>query len=250
MIQVHVPYDRLNEHLQMLVSHRINPELYFKAQDIDCITLDDIHALAEALVYKPTYTFHAPFFDLCPSAVDDKIRQVTLQRFHRVLDYAEILKPKCIVFHPGYEKYKYGLETTLWLKQSVLTWKEINERAKSLSVRVAIENIFEEEPSTLKMLVHAIADDNFGICFDTGHFNIFSKTPLTVWLSELKPFVFELHLHDNDTTSDQHLPIKKGCFDFETLFACLKDKSCIYTLEAHSAEDALLSLQNLKAFIN
>ncbi len=89
---------------------------------------------------------------------------------------------------------------------------------------------------------------HFGFCFDTGHFNLFSSVPLESWMSSLKPYFIELHLHNNDRTSDQHLPISDGTFDFKGFFGLLGDKQCIHTLEAHSKESVLKSMKSLQEF--
>ena len=56
-------------------------------------------------------------------------------------------------------------------------------------------------------------------------------------MEALNPYIIELHLHDNNKTSDQHLPIGEGTFDFDKFFRLLENKDCIYTLEAHNADD-------------
>jgi sugar phosphate isomerase/epimerase len=91
--------------------------------------------------------------------------------------------------------------------------------------------------------------ENFGLCFDTGHFNLFSKVSLLKWLKMIKPFIVELHLHDNLRHSDRHLAIGDGDFDFSTLFSELKGKDCVYTLEAHSIKDAKKSMDRLRFFL-
>jgi sugar phosphate isomerase/epimerase len=87
---------------------------------------------------------------------------------------------------------------------------------------------------------------NFGICFDTGHCNLFTSVPLSRWLDELDGYIIELHLHDNDTTADQHLPPGDGSFDFSGLFLRLNSPDIIHTLEAHTAEHVVVSLERLK----
>ena len=136
--------------------------------------------------------------DLSPGAVDQKIRAVTIERFTRIFDIAEILKPEAIVFHSGYEKWKYALKIDVWLENSLKTWRIVQKRAEEMEVKIAIENIFEDEPTNLRLLMEEMSSSNFGLCFDTGHFNLFSKIPLAEWLEQLKAYILELHLHDND----------------------------------------------------
>ena len=208
----------------------------------------DIKRLQEKLDYQPALTIHAPFMDLSPGAVDSKVRAVTIERFSQIFNIAETLKPKVIVFHSGYEKWKYASKIDLWLEGSLITWKHLLPRAEEQGIRIAIENIFENDPINLRFLMEKMGSQYFGVCFDTGHFNLFSATPLEEWLQQLKPYIIELHLHDNNKSADNHRAIGDGSFDFDTLFSLMKNKNLIYTIEAHAPEDAFKSLERLKTY--
>lgn len=248
-VHVHIPYSRVADYLDYIKQTKLNLEIYFASTSLDTLDLDDIRALRSTLGYSPSLSVHAPFMDLSPGAVDSKVRVVTVERFSRILDIAEILLPKTIVFHSGYEKWRYAHRVDIWLDGSLLTWKPLIERASDMGVKIAIENIFEDEPSNLHLLMKELHSESFGICFDTGHFNIFSTVSLSHWLDTLKPYIFELHLHDNDKTYDSHLPIGDGSFDFAPLFSSLKGKEIVYTIEAHTPEKVLRSIERLKAYL-
>lgn len=242
---VHIPYAKIGEHLDFIIRNNIDLEIYFSSDSLDVLSSDDIRSLKNKLQHEPELSFHAPFMDLCPGAVDSGVRDITVGRFNQVLDIAGILNPLSIVMHSGYDKWKYGLNPQLWLDKSLETWIPINARAESMGVKLAIENIFEDEPSNLVMLMEAMGSENFGICFDTGHCNLFSRVPLEEWIRCLKAHIIELHLHDNDKGSDQHRPIGDGTFNFEWFFNEIKDISCVYTIEAHTPEDALKGMERL-----
>lgn len=245
---VHIPFSRLSEHLALIREKSLNLELYFSGELLDSLTLSDVRKAMEILDHKPSLSFHAPFMDLSPGAVDSLVREATMKRFNQILDIAEVMKPKAIVCHSGYEKWRYALKPNWWLEMSLLTWQSINRRASDINVMLAIENIFEDEPSTLKMLMEHMNSDNFGICFDTGHCNLFSKVRLEDWMEALNPHIIELHLHDNDRSSDQHLPVGEGSFDFAKFFHHLKKKDCIYTIEAHAPDKVMRSMENIARF--
>ena len=245
---VHVPYDAVDTYLSFIREAQLNLEIYFGSRSFDNLTSDDIVNLRKKLDYDPGLTIHAPFMDLSPGAVDLNVREVTVKRFLDVLHAAEILKPEVIVFHSGYDKWKYNNRVNIWLENSLQTWEPINKRASDIGVKIAIENIFEDEPGNLTMLAEAMDSDNFGICFDTGHFNLFSKLPLQKWLGMIKPYIKELHLHDNARDGDDHLAIGDGSFDFKLLFEELKGINCAYTIEAHSVEDVKKSLARINDF--
>lgn len=245
---VHVPYNRIGEYLDFIKENRINLEIFFSSAHLDRIERHDIVNLLEKLDYNPSITIHAPFMDLSPGAVDKRVREITLERFLQVFTVAEALKPKVIVYHSGYEKWKYAHRIDVWLEGSVKTWKTVIEKAVDTGTRIAIENIFEDSPTNLRLLMESIGSEVFGVCFDTGHCNLFTRVPLEEWLRQLRPYIIELHLHDNNRTFDDHLAIGDGTFDFDTLFASLKDKELVYTVEAHSPEDTIESIRRLKKY--
>jgi sugar phosphate isomerase/epimerase len=245
---VHVPYHGIGDYLAFINKARINLEIYFSSHSLDSISLSNVSSLMERLEYDSSFTIHAPFMDLSPGAVDSRIRDVTMERFSQIFDIAEILKPKAIVFHSGYEKWKYALQIDIWLRNSLITWRPFLKRAADMGLKIAVENIFEDDPANLRLLMESIGSEHFGICFDTGHFNLFSRIPLAEWLRQLKPYIFELHLHDNNKTRDDHIAMGDGTFDFVTLFSILKDRELIYTIEGHRPEDVLKSIERLKGY--
>ncbi len=239
----------LEKYLPFIKKEKLNLEIYFGSRRIDNLKKKDIIKLKNKLDYNPRLTVHAPFMDLSPGAVDSRVREITIKRFFDVLDLAEVLKPKIVVFHSGYDKWKYDERVDIWLEGSLKTWKPVNERAEALGVKIAVENIFEDEPTNLKLLMEEMNSKNFGICFDTGHFNLFSRMFLSNWLEMIKPYIIELHLHDNTKSKDLHLAIGDGNFDFRTLFRELKGKNLVYTIETHSVEDTRKSLERLKVYL-
>lgn len=119
-----------------------------------------------------------------------------------------------------------------------------------MKTKIAIENIFEDTPDNLRVLMEELGCDAFGICFDSGHYNVFAEVKLEEWINQLAPYIEELHLHDNDGKGDDHLAIGDGTFDFKTLFSLIEKKDIIYTIEAHTPEDALKSIERLQGFIH
>jgi sugar phosphate isomerase/epimerase len=236
-IHAHVPYSRLSEYLEYIVTNHINPEVFFSAEALDNLVLEELSAQAHVLhTAGLKTTIHAPFLDLNPGALDPQIREVTRRRFRQVFQAAEQLKPRVIVFHPGYDEIRYGGSRINWLKNSIAFWSEFIPAAKELGCIIAIENIFEKEPSTLRGLLEAIDEPCFRHCFDVGHWNMFCTGTLEEWFAELGPFIAESHIHDNSGQADDHLPPGEGQIDFTRLFTLLKQSApdSVLTIEAHT----------------
>jgi len=189
--------------------------------------------------------------DLSPGGVDKKIKEVTLDRFTKVIELALLFKPKTIVFHPGYEKWKFNGNVDLWFKSSLQTWRPLVKEAEALGLTLAIENVFEESPDSLKALLEKIDSTHFRFCFDTGHYHVFNKTPLLDWFNALSKYMVEVHLHDNHREMDEHLPIGEGNFDFDQFFKLLSQYRLkpIYTLEPHEEDHLWRGLEAVKKYI-
>lgn len=245
-ILLHLPFSRFREFSDYARSARLNLELYFGAETLDTVNDDELREAVAYLDYSPRMVFHAPFMDLSPGAVDPDIRKVTLRRFRQVSRAAKIFRPETIVFHSGYEKWKYALETRIWLEQSVKTWNAVLSETVDEGCRLAIENIFEDTPDNLVQLMEAMNNSRMGLCFDTGHFNLFSSISLEEWLDRCSKHICHLHVHDNDRSADLHAPPGSGTFPFKELFERLAPRTPTMTLEAHCREDAVIGLERLK----
>lgn len=251
-IHVHVPYPRLSGHLEYILARRINPEVFFSADALDHVVWEELSAQAQALhAAGLSTTIHAPFLDLNPGALDPSIREVTNKRFQQVFQAAELLKPRVIVFHPGYDDLRYGSNRLDWLKNSIDFWRRFVPRAHEIDCIIAVENIFEKEPSTLHGLLEAVDDPCFRHCFDVGHWNMFTSVGMDEWFAELGPFMAECHIHDNHGQADEHLPPGEGQIDFPLLFSLLRKYApdAVCTIEAHSFQRMERALKNLKNYL-
>lgn len=251
-IQVNLPFKMLLENLPAIFDWGIQPEIYFSAEILDQLDWAMVQRISAQFKDKDiSITFHAPFMDLNPGAVDPEIRRITSFRFHQVMDLVPLFNPRTIIFHPGYDRFRYDDNVDLWLEKSLLTWPPLLKMAEKLSVRLALENVFEEDPLILSKLLQTINSPFLGYCFDTGHGHIFSQVALGQWVEVLAPYLMEIHLHDNHRRADEHLPLGEGLIDFETIFSLLKEKNLnpILTIEPHQKEHLLSNLQALQKYI-
>lgn len=251
-LHVHIPFRNLEAARPFLLENGLQPEIAFRGPDLDSAVPGELRETGRQLAAAGLRcTVHAPFHDLNPGALEPLVREVTRQRCTQALDAAAALGAALVVFHPGYDCWKYGGQDHLWLEKSLEFWPPLLARARQQGLVVALENIFEETPRTLADLLGAIDRPDFGHCFDVGHWRLFARTPLADWFAGLGRHLVHLHLHDNHGTSDAHLPIGEGDIDFAALFALLRGlpRRPSMTLEAHDRPALQRSLAAVGPFL-
>ena len=249
---VHLPYNQLREQLPLLLERQLQPEVAFRGEDLDQLDPELVDQAASSLADRGlTCTVHGPFFDLNPGAIEPLVFEATVLRYRQTLAAAHRLGARTVVFHPGYEYWKYGGRDYYWLDASLQFWPGLIELAEQLNLQLAVENIYETHPGTLHDLLLRLDSPTLGHCFDIGHWRLFSDTSLENWFRALGDRVVHLHLHDNTGTGDDHLPIGEGDIDFAELFDLLGELDSIptLTLEAHSLEDLERSLESCRPLL-
>lgn len=249
-VHAHMPYHLLPKHLEMILQRKLNLEIYFHHWVLE--ELDKARCLEVANVLNDAglkVTFHAPFIDLRPGALDDKIRRASIDRIKQVFDLAPYFHPAKIVCHASFDERYYVFGDDLWLESSVKTWQALTALAQDVNTIIALENVYERNPFVLRRLFEALSSDRICFCFDAGHFNVFSHEPLRIWLKELGKYLGHLHLHDNYGQRDEHLPVGNGTFPFDELFQFIRKMKVkpTVTLEAHNPNNLTQSLENLKS---
>ncbi len=244
----HLPGRELLEDLSSvdrIVSLGIGIEVQLTSELLDTFTFKDYGLLKERIGEK-TVTVHAPFIDLNPGAFDSYVLESTRRRFFEAVSVAKVLETKVIVFHTGYHPNKIDPFYEKWLERAVETFRLVLEEFDG---RIALENVFDPTPENLKNFLKELPP-KAGVCIDTGHLNLFSRVPLSDWLSAFKERVYEFHVHDNCGSSDQHAPIGRGTFNFGKFFDLLEtvNSDYIFNLENKRADDIKESLKALRRF--
>ena len=249
-VQIHVPFRLLTtEHLSLVIKEKINPEISFNCTDLETWPKSDFLEVAKRLAEAElAVTFHAPFIDLRPGAIDPKIRQVTKDRLQQVFDLVPYFHPLTVVCHPSFDEKYYDSHDQTWLENSIETWSHFLPLAEEGKTIIALENVYETDPAPLTGLLGALSSPRIRFCFDTGHCNFFSRAPFATWIEAMAPYLGQLHIHDNSGSADDHAPVGEGNFPFTELFALLRERnlSPLVTLEPHTLTDLWKTVLNVK----
>lgn len=247
-VHVNMPWKYLPRYLDLVLENGINVEIGFEAEEMENTPVADIAAAFGLFSERGCRaTIHGPFFDLCPGSVDPGIREVSRFRLRRLFEIAERVSPVQIVCHTGFDPRHHRGQKEVWLANSLKAWGPAVERAARVGSPLLLENVWEEDPDLHLRLFEEIDSPWFGFCLDTGHQNAFSRTPLDAWLEATAGRLKEIHLHDNDGSWDDHLPIGEGNIDFDLLFGFLGKNGMrpVLTLEPHKVEHLYQSLNTL-----
>jgi len=248
-VQIHVPFRLLREKLlNWVIDRQIHPEIGFNHLDLERYGLADFRGVAERLVDAGLpVTFHAPFMDLRPGAIDPAIRRATAERLRRVFELIPWFGPRAIVCHPSFDARYYVSAEKQWIDNSVETWQGLLGYVRGTETFIALENVYERGPEQIRLLLDALDSPQVRFCFDTGHAHAFGEAPTREWMKVLGARLGEIHIHDNNGTADEHLPVGEGTFAFPELLAIIREgeRKPILTIESHSEENLRRSLENL-----
>ena len=250
-VQVNIPFSMLvGDYMDKFLQYRLNPEIGLDAAALDRFSRSDFQQAAKALKRQhPTITFHAPFMDLSPGSSDPEVRKLTRHRLQQMLDIVPLFNPLSVVCHAGYDVKRYGFDRDEWTKHTLETWSWLAGKLHVLGSQLMLENVYEHHPPEIRILMENLDRKNVGFCLDTGHAAVFSKTSLKIWIAEMDPFLGQVHWHDNNGVTDDHLGLGKGSIDFQPLMTHLntrKNALPIITLEPHTEQNLWDSLEFLE----
>lgn len=117
-------------------------------------------------------------------------------------------------------------------------FSKLNDISKQNNVKLAIENITSLQ--VLKFLLSNIQDENFGLCYDSGHDHLYTKNPCMLDLA--KDRIFAVHLHDNYGDKDSHNAIGDGNINWSLIFNKLQS--------AHYKGPWMLEVKNPEKFVS
>lgn len=218
---------------------------------------DGLHTLSKTRVqtlneaaeaYGLTYTLHAPFADINIASPSKPLLRASLKRLNQSMAYASALNAKLWVFHPG-------IQTGITMFYPDSDWKQNNESirllhktAEEYGVRIALENVPEPYPFTMKSVEHFAkfyteTNLDLDLVLDVGHANI--NKQIELFLTTFKGKIAHIHASDNMGELDQHLGIGYGKINWQRFAATLKEIAYDKTVIVESVEHVEESLQKL-----
>jgi len=248
---VHTPAQLLEARTPYLLNRKLQPEVACQEVSINKLDLGQMKDCAARLAEQQLKTtVHAPFSGFNPGSSKKRLRKTAHSMCQQSLQLAAALDAELIVFHPGIPYQATPKVIDAWLENALLFWPEYIAQAKQQGTVLTVENIYERHSDVFVVLFTELGCEQFGHCFDIGHWNIFAEESLDHWFGQLGKYVKHLHLHDNQGENDQHLPLGSGNIDFHALFAQIRklQRPPSMTLEAHEIQDLEISLSAINDY--
>lgn len=191
---------------------------------------------------------HAPIFDLNPGSLDPVIRKHTRLCWERAIGVAGALGARQINFHSGHNPLLPGSTLPGWLALSIEIWERVVGLTSDAGMTLLIENMFEPTPQVQLDLRAQLESRHVGFTLDVAHAHIYGRVAIDGWWNQLGSGIREVHLHDTDGFSDDHLGIGEGALDwsgiFEDLFRVAPDAFKVIEMPVDAG---LASLRRIKS---
>jgi sugar phosphate isomerase/epimerase len=178
--------------------------------------------------YDVGFTVHAPWCEPLStiSSVNVGIRREFIRQVEESLKLAYDLEAPVVTVHGGAESLmSYWYPGRAW-ENMVASLKEALELASELGVDLCVENLpvpygalktlgafLLTDAAEFCRLFEEIGHERLKVTFDFGHANI-GRGDIDGLIDRLGERFGCLHIHDNDGSADQHLPIGQGTINF------------------------------------
>lgn len=192
-------------------------------------------------------TFHGPFNELFPCAIDPMVKDVARYRYRQAITLAKHYGINRIIIHGGYNPRLYY---PIWYtEQSAAFWKDFIREVPE-DVTILLENVMEEEIDMFLSILRQVEDKRLRMCLDIGHVNAYSKFSVPEWLEACAPYLQHFHIHNNDSSWDTHNALWDGTIPMEE-FLKKAGQLCpdaTFTLELMDSEPSVKWLRD-KGFL-
>jgi sugar phosphate isomerase/epimerase len=200
--------------------------------------------------YDLEYSVHAPLSDINIGSLNPSLREASLNEVLLAIGCCRRMGVDLITVHPGFISPLGQLHRESVMRETRRSIREIDRSSSENGVTVALENMPRmpittcTEPVELFSLVEGTS---LLICFDIGHAH--TNGNIDDFVKHWSRFA-NVHIHDNDGSSDQHLAIGEGKIDFHHVLSAMSGYERRYVIEAREIESAPLSLERLKKLLD
>lgn len=178
--------------------------------------------------YKTEVILHMPHGRNNNIATKVNIKE-TMRRLFKSIDFASNFNVNKLTFHPGF------IDGTLSdgeaILESIKNIKLLCKYANKYQMDICLENLVGRSelfktPCEIDFFLKKINEKNCKVTFDVAHYyasQIDEEPNISTFIESLKNEIKHIHISDNHSLTDEHLPIGKGNIDFLEFFRKLKE---------------------------
>lgn len=182
----------------------------------------------------------------------ERVRRCAIQELKQILDWAAEIGAKNVIMHLGFDMhYGFGEGNRFTHEQfpeyyegalfSALS--ELKSYARHRA-RLCVENVGGFRFPVSRQVLSKILGRGLGLCFDVGHISILAedkKKEEFAFFQRFQQSIYHAHLHHNNGTRDQHLPLGEGTVDVRSYLRLIFRSRAIMVFETRPKEAALKS---------
>lgn len=203
-------------------------------------------------------TLHSTMYDINLATLNPWLKDGNIACYKKSIDLASFLESEVIVVHGGFipDEFANGPLKDhfreLAEKHLIETLYELAEYGVKKQVKVAVENApveprypFIDSPESHRNLIESINHPNLGALIDIAHASL-RGIDIPAYLKHLRPYLFEIHAHNNLGKKDDHLGLHHGVIDYNTILSYPEIRGIPFIMEIHSYEEVMETLNWLE----
>jgi len=200
--------------------------------------------------YDLEYSVHAPLSDINIGSLNPSMREASLKEVLLAIESCGRLGIDLITVHPGFITPLGQLDHEAVMNETRRSLRQIDKAASENGVVAALENMPRMPVTTCtgpSELLSLLEGTSLQVCFDIGHAH--TNGNIDDFVKHVSRFA-NVHIHDNNGESDQHLAIGEGKIDFDHVLSVMGGYQHRYVIEARKIESAPLSLARLRKLLD
>lgn len=176
---------------------------------------------------------HGPYEGLDIDNKDEELRPLITARFLKALEAADRIGARQMVLHSPYTLwYRNNISASAGYAEAKLerihqVLVPVVQSAKNLGITLVIENIFDVDPATRRMMVNSFGSHAIALSVDTGHAHLARKMsgapPVDYFVRDAGEQLQHVHVQDLDGHADRHWAPGEGEIEWMAVFRALAD---------------------------
>lgn len=225
---------------------------FFSPADTSSAEIDYFKKIIKAANLK--VTMHSTFYDINLASINPYIQEAILKCYFRYLELGKSVGAKIMVLHGGLiHKDAAHIKKLVQISRNNLiqNLRQLGDFAFEKGIKIGLENsppnknsLFVSNWQEHVDILETVNHRNVGAVFDMAH-AFLHKLDLGEYYHNIKKYLIEVHIHNNNGKEDQHLGITKGKIDYTSFFK-MHRISVPIIMEIRNMEEALESILWIK----